>query len=58
MEYDSTAGIYYDHARYYDAAIGRSMSRDPKGFGAGDRNLYQNILARQPPSTTSVAPVM
>jgi RHS repeat-associated protein len=41
MEYDSTTGLYYDHARYYDPAIGRFVSQDPKGFAAGDTNLYQ-----------------
>ncbi len=41
MEYDSTTGIYYDHARYYDAAIGRFISQDPKGFAAGDTDLYR-----------------
>jgi RHS repeat-associated protein len=43
MQYDSTAGIYYDHARYYDATIGRFMSQDPKGFDAGDTNLYRYV---------------
>ena len=43
MEYDSTTGLYYDHARYYDAAIGRFVSQDPKGFAAGDTNLYRYV---------------
>jgi RHS repeat-associated protein len=43
MQYDSTTGIYYDHARYYDAAIGRFMSQDPMGFAAGDANLYRYV---------------
>jgi RHS repeat-associated protein len=43
MEYDSTTGLYYDHARYYDAAIGRFTSQDPKGFAAGDTNLYRYV---------------
>jgi RHS repeat-associated protein len=44
MEYDSVAGaIYYDHARYYDAAIGRFVSQDPKGFAAGDANLFRYV---------------
>ena len=43
MEYDSTTGIYYDHARYYDAAVGRFISQDPKGFAAGDANLYRYV---------------
>ena len=41
MEYDSTTGIYYDHARYYNEAIGRFMSQDPLGFGGWDWNLYR-----------------
>ena len=32
--------INYDRARYYDAALGSFMGQDPKGFAAGDRNLY------------------
>jgi uncharacterized protein RhaS with RHS repeats len=36
-------GLYYDHARYYDAAIGRFTSQDPKGFAAGDTNLYRYV---------------
>ena len=43
MQYDSTTGIYYDHARYYDPAIGRFMEQDPKGFAAGDTNLYRYV---------------
>jgi RHS repeat-associated protein len=43
MEYDSVTGLYYDHARYYDAAIGRFTSQDPKGFAAGDTNLYRYV---------------
>ena len=43
MEYDPTTGIYYDHARYYDAAIGRFVEQDPKGFAAGDTNLYRYV---------------
>jgi RHS repeat-associated protein len=43
MEYDSTTGLYYDHARYYDAAIGRFTSQDPMRFAAGDTNLYRYV---------------
>jgi RHS repeat-associated protein len=43
MEFDSNTGLYYDHARYYDAAIGRFVSQDPKGFAAGDTNLYRYV---------------
>ena len=43
MEYDSTTRIYYDHARYYDPNTGRFVSQDPKGFAAGDANLYRYV---------------
>ncbi len=51
MQYDSTTGLYYDHARYYDAAIGRFVSQDPMGFAAGDANLYRYV-ANQPTNST------
>jgi RHS repeat-associated protein len=61
MEYDSTTGLYYDHARYYDAAIGRFVEQDPMGFAAGDTNLYRyvgneptavaDVSGEQPPIT-------
>jgi RHS repeat-associated protein len=54
MEYDSVTGLYYDHARYYNSVTGRFMSQDPKGFAAGDTNLYRyvanNPTARIDPS--------
>jgi RHS repeat-associated protein len=40
MEYDSTTGQYYDHARAYDQSLGRFTSVDPMGFRAGDVDLY------------------
>ena len=43
MQYDSATGLYYDNARYYDMVIGRFMSQDPKGFAAGDSNLYRYV---------------
>jgi RHS repeat-associated protein len=43
MEYDSVTGLYYDHARYYDAGIGRFVSQDPAGFKAGDTDLYRYV---------------
>jgi RHS repeat-associated protein len=49
MEFDSVTGLYYDHARYYDAAIGRFISKDPKGFAAGDTDLYRYV-GNQPSS--------
>jgi hypothetical protein len=35
--------MYYYRARYHDAAIGRFISEDPMGFGAGDSNLYRYV---------------
>jgi RHS repeat-associated protein len=32
---DDGTGLYYYRARYYDPAIGRFISEDPKGFDAG-----------------------
>lgn len=32
-------GLYYMKARYYDSAVGRFISEDPKGFDGGDVNL-------------------
>jgi RHS repeat-associated protein len=67
MEYDSVTGLYYDHARYYDAAIGRFTSQDPMGFAAGDTNLYRYVgndptavrdpSGQQPPSGVIEIPV-
>jgi RHS repeat-associated protein len=42
-EFDKETGLYYYCARYYDAAIGRFISEDPMGFGAGDSNLYRYV---------------
>ncbi len=41
-EYDSETGLYYYRARYYDSAVGRFISEDPLGFGAGD-NFYDYV---------------
>jgi RHS repeat-associated protein len=38
---DDGTGLYYYRARYYDPTIGRFISEDPLGFGAGDVNFYQ-----------------
>jgi RHS repeat-associated protein len=42
-EYDTEIGLYYVRARYYDANVGRFLSQDPLGFGAGDANLYRYV---------------
>jgi RHS repeat-associated protein len=54
MEYDSTTGLYYDHARYYDAVIGRFVSQDPMGFRAGDTDLYRYV-GNAPTDTTDIS---
>jgi len=42
-EFDAEIDLQYNRARYYDAAIGRWLSQDPIGFGAGDTNLYRYV---------------
>jgi RHS repeat-associated protein len=37
-EWDADAGLYYNRARWYDAASGRFISEDPIGFDGGDAN--------------------
>jgi RHS repeat-associated protein len=43
-ELDRETGLYYYRARYYDASVGRFISEDPMGFGAGDTNLYRYVF--------------
>ena len=40
---DSESDLQYNRARYYDAATGRWISKDPIGFEAGDANLYRYV---------------
>jgi RHS repeat-associated protein len=42
-ELDAESGLDYYRARYYDSAVGRFISVDPMGFGAGDTNLYRYV---------------
>jgi RHS repeat-associated protein len=42
-EADSETGLDYYRARYYDSAVGRFISEDPIGFGAGDSNLSRYV---------------
>jgi RHS repeat-associated protein len=42
-EADDETGLNYYRARYYDAGVGRFISEDPIGFGAGDTNLYRYV---------------
>src|SRR5262249_53919970 len=41
MQFDAATGLHYDHARNYDAGIGRFTTQDPSGFDAGDTSLYR-----------------
>jgi RHS repeat-associated protein len=43
-EYDAESGLYYYRARYYDAEIGRFITKDPTGFASGDVNLYRFVF--------------
>ncbi len=43
MEYDSTTGQYYDHARWYGSLDGRFLSQDPTWFSAGDTDFYRLV---------------
>ena len=38
-QFDSVSGLYYNRARWYDAANGVFISPDPTEFAAGDTNL-------------------
>src|ERR1700736_2736394 len=40
-EYVATVGIYEYRNRAYHPGLGRFMSEDPKGFAAGDYNLFR-----------------
>jgi RHS repeat-associated protein len=42
-ELDVESGLDYYRARYSDSAVGRFISVDPMGFGAGDTNLYRYV---------------
>ena len=44
QQFDSSTGLYYDHARYYDPVLGRFISQDPAGFSDGDpTNPYRYV---------------
>jgi RHS repeat-associated protein len=53
-EFDSATGLQFSRARWYDPNIGRFISEDPIGFGAGDVNLYgyvqNNPVSRTDPT--------
>jgi RHS repeat-associated protein len=41
--YDSTSGLYNFRNRDYSPTLGRWVSQDPLGYGAGDANLYRYV---------------
>lgn len=43
QQFDSTTGIYYYQARYYDPSLGQFISEDPLGFAGGDVNLGRYV---------------
>ena len=43
MQLDAAMGLYYDHARYYDAGTGTFISQDPIGFAGGTADLYDYV---------------
>jgi RHS repeat-associated protein len=43
MQNDTSTGLYFDKARYYDPTAGRFISRDPISFEGGDSDLYRFV---------------
>jgi RHS repeat-associated protein len=43
-DFDIETGLQYNRARYYDATIGRWISRDPIGFAGRDANWYRYVF--------------
>jgi RHS repeat-associated protein len=43
QQIDPETGFNYDHARYYNPETGTFLNQDPKGFKAGDQNLYRYV---------------
>src|SRR5581483_5579339 len=42
-EIDEEIHLEYNRARYYSPELGRWITQDPLGFGAGDSNLYRYV---------------
>jgi RHS repeat-associated protein len=40
-EWDGVLGLYHYRARMYEATVGRFCSRDPIGYAAGSKGLYE-----------------
>jgi RHS repeat-associated protein len=44
MQWDAALGLDFDAAREYDPATGRFQQEDPKGFAAGDPDLFRYAM--------------
>ena len=42
-QYDAETGLYQYRNRYYHPQLGRFINRDPRGYWAGDANLYRYV---------------
>ena len=42
-EWDAETGLYFYRARYYSPDMGRFITEDPMGLGAGDVNFYAYV---------------
>jgi RHS repeat-associated protein len=42
-EFDVETGLQYNRTRYYDPTTSRWISQDPRGFDAGDSDLYRYV---------------
>lgn len=42
-ELDTSIGLQYNRARWYDPRVGRWISEDPIGFAGGDANLTRYV---------------
>ena len=38
--FDTSTGLYFDRARYYNPQLGRFISEDPIGYAGSGANLY------------------
>jgi RHS repeat-associated protein len=56
-ERDEATGLMNYRARWYDPAVGRFLSEDPAGFGAGDANLSRYV-ANNPVNATDPSGLM
>jgi len=45
-EFDLETGLYYFRNRYYNASLGRFVSRDPIGYEGSEWNLYEYVYGQ------------